>query len=299
MYKTFRTGWKIARYNFSGWRKNPRIWIAFILTFVMCYLLTDKAVVFSIEHGSILQILEPFVWTFGDSNSILLSSLLLLLLLSDMPYLSAGTPFYLMRTDRKTWIAGQVMYTMATVFLYMAFILVSSALLCMSNAFSGNKWSQTAAILGYSGDGSRIALPAMVKTLEKTTPYVCALNIFGLMLGYALVMALIMLVFNVKKGYAAGVVSSVLFTVYGFLMDPERIAKIFNIPQELKYKARVFCGWASPLNQATYHMHNFGYDELPRLWMTFLIFAVLIAVLIVLAVRAVRRYNFNFRGSED
>ena len=33
--------------------------------------------------------------------------------------------------------------------------------------------------------------------------------------------------------------------------------------------------------------------------MTFLIFAVLIAVLIVLAVRAVRRYNFNFRGSED
>ena len=136
-------------------------------------------------------------------------------------------------------------------------------------------------------------------SMEKTTPYVCALNIFGLMLGYALVMALIMLVFNVKKGYAAGVVSSVLFTVYGFLMDPERIAKIFHIPQELKYKARVFCGWASPLNQATYHMHNFGYDELPRLWMTFLIFAVLIAVLIVLAVHAVRKYNFNFRGSED
>ena len=299
MLKTLRTGLKIARYNFSGWRKNPRIWIAFILTFVMCYLLTDKAMQFSIEHASILQVLEPFVWTFGDNNSILLSSLLLLLLLSDMPYLSAGTPFYLMRTDRKTWITGQVMYTMATVFLYMAFILAASALLCMSNAFSGNKWSQTAAILGYSGDGGRVALPAMVKTLEKTTPYVCALNIFGLMLGYALVMALIMLVFNVRKGYVAGVVSSVLFTVYGFLMDPERIAKIFKLPQEMKYKARVFCGWASPLNQATYHMHNFGYDELPRLWQTFLIFAGMIAILIVLAVRAVKKYNFNFRGSED
>ena len=299
MLDTVRTGWKIARYNFSGWRRNPRIWIAFILTFVMCYLLTDKAVQFSYDHGSILQIMEPFVWTFGDSNSILLSSLLLLLLLSDMPYLSAGTPFYLMRTDRRTWIVGQVMYTAVTVLVYMVFILASSALLCMSNAFSGDKWSQTAAILGYSGDGSRVALPALVKTLEGTTPYVCALTIFGLMLLYATVMALIMLVFNVRKGYAAGVVSSVLFTVYGFLLDPDRLASLFNMPQELKYKARVFCGWASPLNQATYHMHDFGYDELPRLWQTFAIFAVLIVILVILAVRAVKRYNFNFRGSED
>ena len=36
---------------------------------------------------SLLQLVEAFVWTFGDSNSILLSSLLLLLLFADMPFI--------------------------------------------------------------------------------------------------------------------------------------------------------------------------------------------------------------------
>ena len=38
-------------------------------------------------------------------------------------------------------------------------------------------------------------------------------------------------------------------------------------------------GWLSPLNHATYHMHNFGYDLLPRLWQTEAVFAALILLL--------------------
>ena len=55
----------------------------------------------------------------------------------------------------------------------------------------------------------------------------------------------------------------------------------------------------SPLNQATYHMHNFGYDLLPRLWQTYLIFLVLIAGLMVGILRAIRKYNFMFLGTEN
>ena len=65
------------------------------------------------------------------------------------------------------------------------------------------------------------------------------------------------------------------------------------------YKANVAVGWLSPLNQATYHMHNFGYDLLPRLWQTYLIFLVLIAGLMVGILRAIRKYNFMFLGTEQ
>ena len=41
---------------------------------------------------------------------------------------------------------------------------------------------------------------------------------------------------------------------------------MLQLPDELMYKANVAVGWLSPLNQATYQMHNFGYDLLPRLW---------------------------------
>ena len=152
----------VTRYNFRRWHKNPRIAITFCLAFVLCFLLSDKAVKFAKEYETTMQLVEAFVWTFGDSNSILLSSLLLLLLFADMPFISSATPFYLMRTDRKTWLTGQAAYIALATLIYLAFILVSTSLVCMRQSFVGDMWSETAAILGYSGAGQKVALPALV-----------------------------------------------------------------------------------------------------------------------------------------
>ena len=288
----------VMLYNFRGWHKNPRIMITFCLAFILCFLLSDKAVQFAREYETTMQIVEAFVWTFGDANSILLSSLLLLLLFADMPFISSGTPFYLMRIDRKTWLAGQAAYIVAATALYLIFILIATSLVCMTQSFVGNLWSETAAILGYSGAGQAVALPALVKTLEMSTPYACMGTIFLLMLLYTLVMAFTMLLFNLKKGQLGGVIGVFAFSLYGFLLNPETIKAIFQLPDELMYKANVAVGWLSPLNHATYHMHNFGYDLLPRLWQTYAIFGVLIALLFVLSLRAIRTYNFHFTGTE-
>ncbi|MHB1313933.1 MAG: hypothetical protein ACYCX2_00435 [Christensenellales bacterium] len=289
----------VAAYNFRQWRKNPRVFITFALAFILCFLLSDKAVRFAREYKTTMQIVEAFVWTFGDSNSILLSSLLLVLLFADMPFLSAGTPYYLMRIDRKTWLLGQALYITLATAVYMVFILLATSLVCMSNSFIGDMWSETAAILGYSGAGKAVALPALVKTLEMSTPYACMGTIFLLMLLYTLLMAFIMLTFNIKKGQLAGTVSVFVFSLYGFLLNPQLFKTLFKLPQELEYKANVAVGWLSPLNQATYHMHNFGYDLLPRMWHTYLIFGVLIALCFLWALRSVRHYNFNFSGTEN
>ncbi|HWS31100.1 MAG TPA: hypothetical protein VN512_13420 [Clostridia bacterium] len=288
----------VAKYDFQSWHKNPRVVITFALAFVLCFLLSDKAVRFAREYETTMQLVEAFVWTFGDSNSILLASTLLVLLFADMPFITGGTPFYLMRIDRKTWVAGQAVYIAGATLIYLVFILISTSLLCMTQSFVGNMWSETAAILGYSGAGKAVALPALVKTLEMSRPYQCMATIFLLMLLYALLMAFIMLFFNLKKGQLAGVISVFVFSVYGFLLNPQTLKAIFGLPDELTYKANVAVGWLSPLNQATYHMHNFGYDLLPRLWQTYLIFGALIALCFFLSLRAVRSYNFNFVGTE-
>ena len=33
---------QIAKQNFTGWRKNPRIWMTFALAFVLCLMLSDQ-----------------------------------------------------------------------------------------------------------------------------------------------------------------------------------------------------------------------------------------------------------------
>jgi hypothetical protein len=288
----------IVAYDFRQWHKNPRIVITFSLAFILCFLLSDKAVNFAREYKTTMQFLEAFVWTFGDSNSILLSSTLLVLLFADIPFLSSGTPFYLVRTNRKAWLTGQVLYIVSATFIYLVFILAATSLVCMNQSFIGNKWSKTAAILGYSGAGKAVALPAFVKTLEMSTPYAVTATIFALMLLYALLMVLIMLVFHLGKGQMAGVVSVFAFNLSGLFLNPGTIKTVFKLPDNLMYKANVAVGWLSPLNHATYHMHNFGYDLLPRLWQTFLIFGILIAACYGLALHTVRKFSFDFAGTE-
>mgnify|MGYP000087323278 FL=1 len=97
----------VASYNFLRWHKNARVVTAFLLDFILCYLLTDKAVQFALERDTTMQIFEAFIWTFGDSNAILLVSLLLLILFADMPFITTATPFYLMRTTRRVWLWGR------------------------------------------------------------------------------------------------------------------------------------------------------------------------------------------------
>lgn len=296
MLRAIHQAFAVAGYNFRQWHKNPRIIITFGLAFVLCFLLSDKAVRFADEYNTTMQLVEPFVWTFGDSNSILLSSLLLLLLFADMPFLSAGTPFYLVRTTRRTWMAGQALYVTLATLVYLVFLLLVTSLLCMRNAFIGDMWSETAALLGYSGAGEAVALPALVKTLEMSTPYACMATIFLLMLFYTLTMVFLMLFFNVYKGQAAGVVSVCVFSLYGFLLNPQLLVTIFDLPEALVYQANVAVGWLSPLNHATYHMHNFGYDLLPRLHQTYLVLGGWIGLCYILSLRAIRRYNFHFTG---
>lgn len=290
--------WTVAGYNFRGWARNPRIIITFALAFILCFLLSDKAVKFAEEYKTTMQIVEAFVWTFGDSNSILLASLLLVLLFADMPFLGAGVPYYLSRIRRSTWLWGQILYISLATFVYMLFILASTSLVCMSQSFIGNMWSETAAILGYSGAGKAVALPALVKTLEMSTPYECMGTIFLLMLLYTLLMVSIMLVINIRKGQFWGVAAVFIFSLYGFLINPQTFNAFMKLTQEQMYIANLWAAWVSPLQHATYHMHNFGYDLLPRMWMTYAVFVVLIALCFILALRAMRKYNFNFIGND-
>lgn len=296
--KKLRQAFSIAGYNFRLWRRNPRILVTFALTFVLCFLLSDKAVRFALEHNTTVQLVETFIWSFGDSNSILLSSVMLVMLFADMPFLSAGTPLYLVRTDRKTWITGQALYILGATTIYMLFVLLSTMALSARYAFPANMWSPTAAILGYTNAGERVAIPALVKTLEMSWPYQSMASIFLLMLGYAGVMVMLMLVCNLRYGQAAGVVGVMAYSIYGILMQPDTVQLLLKLPDEAYYIANVLIGWLSPLNQATLHMHNFGYDKLPRLWQSYLIFALLIGGLYLAAIRAAKRYNFNFTGTE-
>lgn len=296
--KNLKQAFTVAGYNFCQWHRNLRIVITFVLAFTLCFLLSNKVVLFAQRYGTVTQVLEPFIWTFGDSDSILLASLLLVFLFSDMPFLSSGTPFYLMRTSRSVWLAGQAIYIVGATLLYLLSVMLFTAFVCIENSFVGNLWSQTAAMLGFSDAGKAIAVPAAQKAMVMVTPYECAVTILLLMILYSLLMAFIMLLFHLWKGPSAGMTSVFVFSLFGFLLSPDTIKTILNLSEQEAYIANIIVGWVSPLNHATFHMHNFGYDNLPRMGDTIAIFILLILLGFGISLKLVQNYSFIFTGTE-
>ena len=73
---------------------------------------------------------------------------------------------------------------------------------------------------------------------------------------------------------------------------------MLKLSEQEGYVANIIVGWVSPLNHATFHMHNFGYDNLPRMGDTLVIFALLIALCFGISLKLVRSYSFVFTGTE-
>ena len=95
-----------------------------------------------------------------------------------------------------------------------------------------------------------------------------------------------------------GMIGGIAFTAFGFLMKPEFLLKWLHLPQERIRIANIIFGWISPLNHATYYMHNFGYDNLPRLWVSYLFFAGGSLILFWLSLLKMRTYAFCFSGTQ-
>ena len=100
-----KQAFQIAKQNFCGWRKNPRIYMTFILAAILCIMLSNQIISHAVKYETILQIFEPFIWTYGDATHVMLSSLLLMLLFADMPFINQSTPYWLIRTKRSVWLA--------------------------------------------------------------------------------------------------------------------------------------------------------------------------------------------------
>lgn len=292
MKKIFYT----AKANYKRWVYSPQIYLAFMIGFIFCFLLSDKVVQFSKEHDTVLQMNEAFIWTFGDAKSVMVVSLMLLLIFADMPHLGNDVPFFLVRIDRRTYILGQIFYMVSATAIYALFIMVSTMLLSMSRSYSANMWSDTAAILGYSNIGQKIAVPTFVKVLERSYPYQVSLNIFALLLGYTMLLSSIILFLNLVKDNL-GMVGGIIYCLFGYLLTPDIVQAWFKLSDEQSRIANIIFGWMSPLNQATYYMHNFGYDNLPRLGFSYGFFAVTSTLFFVLSAIKIKRYTFNFTGT--
>lgn len=283
----------IVKFNFLGFFKNPKVILTFLLGIILSFLLSEQVMKIVSYFQTPLQAAEPFIWTFGDTMAVLLSSLLLLLIFSDLPKLSDVSMFYLIRTTKKRWLAAQFIYIIFVTGIYAGFMMIVTCVLCAKDSFIGNMWSKTAALLGYSKMGKEMQIPSTVRVMESIQPYECAVQVVLLLFGYALTMGFLVLLCNMAFGKKFGILAGLLYSLFGFLMDPEILGKILGMEDFEMYRIRVTVGWISPLNHAVYGRHNFGYDHLPTVGQSCAVFLLCLTILVFLSCRILKRYPMS------
>ncbi len=292
-----RDAFTCAFWNLYALRKNPRFYLSLLLGFLLCWLLTDKTMAISRTYLTNVQLLEPFVWCYADDDSLLFSALVMMLMLSAFPRLDTPASYLIFRTSRIKWLLGQILTVLMLTFGFALMILLSSMAMCIGcNVFSANHWSETATMLSFSPASFEVALTVMRKTVKLTTPYGCAVQIFLLLFQYVLLMAMLQLTFTVFRSRRAGIIAALIVNFAGYVLTPDRFMTWLNLPQEMRYYANLLSAWLSPLQHATYTMHNFGYDLLPRLGTSYLLLCGAALLLAALSLWKMRSFSFSFTG---
>lgn len=80
-----------------------------------------------------------------------------------------------------------------------------------------------------------------------------------------------------------------MFHLYVVIINPEFLGEVIPFSTDKLYQLNVLAGWISPLRQATYHLHNFGYDKLPTIENSITCGIVILTILILLAMVGMRK----------
>ena len=90
-----------------------------------------------------------------------------------------------------------------------------------------------------------------------------------------------------------------LYSVFGFLLDPKVLAAILHKEKYEMYQVNVLICWISPLNKAVYGKHNLGYDPLlPKIPHSYMFFLGILVLLAVFAINRMKKYTFEFLGEK-
>ena len=291
--------WVCAGWNLKALLKNPKTYLCAIMGFLLCFLLTDKVIALAREYATNVQIFEPFIWCFADSDSILFASLVLMLMLTELPRLDAPAAYLIFRTNRTSWLMGQIMTVIVVSLGYTLFLLLSSMVLCSGTTFFANRWSDTATLLSFSPQTFEVALQVTRKTVKLTTPYKCTLHICLLMTQYTLFMAALQLMLTVLRSKRTGVTAVLTLNLIAYLLTPDRFMTWLNLDKQMRYYANLLSAWLSPLQHATYTMHNFGYDLLPTLQATPALMLGISAAMFIMAFVMMKQHSIDFSGGNE
>ena len=280
--------------------KNFRFYMGLFLGLTICFFLTEKTISLAATFRTEIQLFEPFIWCFGDSDSVLFASLALLLPLSQIPCLNAAASPLIFRAGRINWVLGQIITVIVISLFYTVFLFLMSMLFLRGTVITGNTWSRTATIMSFAPEYLQTSMTIARRIIKQMTPYEAASMIFFLVVQYMLFLSLMNLAVSLVFGKKAGMNTVAAISFICCFLTPDRFMHWLGLEsyRQLTYIANLYAAWSSPLQHATYLMHSNGYNHLPTVYQSHLIMGSANVILMVLCFLLSKKMRFIFRPGE-
>lgn len=153
----FSASLQMCMNNIRKWSANPRIpLIAFLIAiFIKTY--TDPVGRMVVSTGVAVT---PFLFPFIMSGwySMILLMLGIVLLFCDAPFIDEHQPYQIMRSNRKTWLTGQILYVIVGSALYFAFVIFVSSIFFVPKISFVDEWGKVWTTLARTNAASQYGL---------------------------------------------------------------------------------------------------------------------------------------------
>lgn len=190
-------------YNFS--ELTGRFHIVTALVFAGIYFLMNNVGANGLLLDSTIGIFELFPFLTTNNLPMFLIVIGWFLLVCDMPYQREGYKYYMVRSNRYTWLLGQIMYLFLAAMLYLVSVFVSVNIVALPNISLSNDWSllmQKAVYNGtYLGDS---VFRVQSNILDTFSPLEASLRAFFLMTLMLTVVGTIILLCNLYTNRFVG-----------------------------------------------------------------------------------------------
>lgn len=220
---------------------NKRVIMGFLLGISLFGYWLNLFLQYALDIGEPVNILEAFIVVEHHHKSILFLIVGWLLILSDAPFMKKNTYLSLCRSSRKKWDAAMLQYIMVQAFLYVAGIVVVSAVVSSLCGFLGNMWSSPVYDLAmdtnnHLGVKYNISFPWVNVMQAMTVPQAFMIT-FILLFLYLILIGFLLYVCNLLLKEIYGILIVFSIQILGYLLQQEGFT-------HLSFMAKAIPGYA-------------------------------------------------------
>lgn len=133
--------WILATSNVDSWLHTPRTIVMLIAAVLLCFVETQKLFrLYSITDDSLHMVESVFLVAYTGFN-ILMSSMMFLVTISELPKQIPFQYYLLMRVTRRKWLNSQVLYCLSMVIVFLLLLTICTFAFCLGSTAWQTGWS--------------------------------------------------------------------------------------------------------------------------------------------------------------